>query len=86
MNEDLQNLKWVTSAKLVGPLLVVILVVGALVAGWFVASERFAEAIITLLFALCLILAGLADLLGELIMLVARNARSNNSTGQAQDS
>ena len=68
MEHEPRSLSWVTPAKYVGPAMVIILLVAGLLAGWFAFEEKFNEAIITLLFATCLLLVGIADLLGELIM------------------
>jgi hypothetical protein len=62
----------VTPAKYVGPAMVIILLVAGVLAGWFAINERFNEALITLLFTICFLLLGIADLLGELIMLIGR--------------
>jgi len=75
MGRELRSLPWVTPAKYVGPVMVIVLLVAGVLAGWFVINERFNEAIITLLFSMCFLLVGIADLLGELIMLTARKAQ-----------
>lgn len=69
MEQKTRSLPWVTPAKYVGPAMVIILLVAGLLAGWFAIEGRFNDAIITLLFATCFLLVGIADLLGELIML-----------------
>jgi len=75
MWQETRSLPWVTPAKYVGPTMVILsLVAGALV-GTFVITARFNEAIITLLSTVCFLLLGIADLLGELIMLIGRRAQ-----------
>ena len=75
MGQEPRSLPWVTPPKYVGPAMVIILLVAGVLAGWFAINERFNEAIITLLFATCFLLVGIADLLGELIMLTGRRAQ-----------
>ncbi|MDQ5873192.1 MAG: hypothetical protein M3547_13415 [Acidobacteriota bacterium] len=64
-----------TPAKYVGPAIVIIFCVAGVLAVWFASNARFNEAIITLLFTICFLLLGVADLLGELIMLIGRRAQ-----------
>ena len=75
MGQEPRSLPWVTPAKYVGPAMVIILLIGGVLAGWFAINERSNEAIITLLFTICFLLIGIADLLGELIMLTGRRAQ-----------
>ena len=75
MGQEPRSLPWVTPAKYVGPVMVIILLVAGALVAMFVISERFNEAIITLLFTMCFLLLGIADLLGELIMLAAKKAQ-----------
>lgn len=75
MGLESRSLAWVTPAKYVGPALVIILLVAGVLAGSLAVNGRFNEAIITLLFGLSLLLLGIADLLGELIMLAARKVQ-----------
>jgi uncharacterized membrane protein HdeD (DUF308 family) len=75
MSQELRSLQWVTPAKYVGPMMVIILVIAAALVATFVIKDRLNEAIITLLFAMCFLLLGVADLLGELIMLTGRSAQ-----------
>jgi uncharacterized Tic20 family protein len=55
--------------------MVIVLLVAVVLVGWFVMNGRFNEATITLLSTLCLLLVGITDLLGELIMLATRKAQ-----------
>jgi hypothetical protein len=75
MRQESRSLAWVTPAKYVGPAIIIIWLVSVALAGWFAINARFNEAIITLLFALSLLLIGIADLIGELIILAARKAQ-----------
>lgn len=70
-----RSLPWVTPAKYVGPAMVVLLLVGGAVAAAFLINAKFNEAIITLLFTIGFLLVGIADLLGELIMVTGREAQ-----------
>ena len=75
MGQEPRSVSWVTPAKYVGPAIVIIFCVAGVLAVWFAINARFNEAIITLLFTICFLLLGLADLLGELIMLIGRRAQ-----------
>ena len=75
MELEPRSLAWVTPAKYVGPALVTLLLVAAALVATFLINGRSNEAIITLLAAICLLLVGLADLLGELIMLTTRKVQ-----------
>jgi hypothetical protein len=75
MDQEPRRLQWVTPAKYVGPMMLIILVIAAALAAAFVINARFNQAIITVLFAMCFLLLGIADLLGELLMLTARSPR-----------
>ena len=75
MQKESRSLAWVTPAKYVGPAMVIIWSVSAALAGWFAFNTKFNEAIIALLFAVSLLLVGIVDLLGELIMQGARKAQ-----------
>jgi uncharacterized membrane protein HdeD (DUF308 family) len=59
--------------------MMVIIVIAIGLAATFVINDRLSEAIVTLLFAMCFLLLGIADLLGELIMLTARSAQPPGS-------
>jgi hypothetical protein len=58
---------WASPPKLVGPLVVVLLVLGFAVFGFFVAAGRFQEALVTCAVGAVLLLAAVVDLLAELI-------------------
>jgi hypothetical protein len=75
MDQEPRSLQWVTPAKYVGPTMLIILLIAAALAAAFVINGRFNQAIVTLLFAMCFLLLGIADLLGELLMLTARSPR-----------
>ena len=75
MGREPRSLPWVTPAKYVGPLMVIVVLAAGVLLSLFVIRDSFDEAIITLLFSLCLLLVGIADLLGELIMGTARKAQ-----------
>ena len=75
MEQEPRSLAWVTPAKYVGPALLILLLVAAVLVAAFLMSARSNEAIITLLAAICLLLVGLADLLGELIMVAAKRTQ-----------
>jgi hypothetical protein len=77
MSDDARALRWVTPARIVGPSMVAILFIGAAVAGGFAATGRLMEAIVALLFAIMFLLLGLADLIGELIMLSVKRTGSS---------
>jgi len=72
MEQEPRRLPWVTPAKHVGPAMLIVSLIAAVLVARFLINGRSNEAIITLLAAICLLLVGLADLLGELIMLTAR--------------
>lgn len=72
MKREPGSLEWVTPAKYVGPAMLVILVVAAVLVLWFVSRGDADAAILTLLGTVCLLLVGIADLLGELIRLGRR--------------
>lgn len=77
MRREPGSLPWVTPAKYVGPgMLAVLFAAGTLVA-WFVSEGRLDAAIVTLLAALCFLIVGIADLLGELIRLSAKGHKSS---------
>ena len=75
MAQEPRSFSWVTPAKYVGPAIVITFAVTGVLAVWFASNERFNEAIITLLFTISILLLGIADLLGELIMLTGRRAQ-----------
>jgi hypothetical protein len=75
MDQEPRSLQWVTPAKYVGPMMLIILAIAGALAAAFVVNGRFNQAIVTLLFAMCFFLLGIADLLGELLMLTARSPR-----------
>ncbi|MGH7482026.1 MAG: hypothetical protein ACRELV_07715 [Longimicrobiales bacterium] len=75
MAKQPRSLPWVTPAKYVGPAMVVLFFVGGAVAATFLINAQFDEAIITLLFTIGFLLIGIADLLGELIMVTGREAQ-----------
>lgn len=75
MSQEPRSLSWVTPAKYVGPAIVIVFAVTGVLAVWFAINDRFNEAIITLLFTISLLLLGIADLLGELIMLTGKRAQ-----------
>jgi hypothetical protein len=75
MDQEPRSLRWVTPAKYVGPMMLIILAIAGALAAAFVINGRFNQAIVTLLFAMCFFLLGIADLLGELLMLTARSPR-----------
>lgn len=79
MGQEPRSLPWVTPPKYVGPGLLIIFFVAAALVAVFVIDERLNEAIITLLSAICFLLVGIADLLGELIMLTERKAQPPGS-------
>ena len=75
MGQEPRSLPWVTPAKYVGPALLILFLVAGAFVGTFVINARFNEAIITLLATICFLLVGIADLLGELIMLPGRRTQ-----------
>ncbi len=79
MGQEQQSLSWVTPAKYVGPAVVIIFIILGLLAGWFAISESFTEAIITLLFAICFLLLGIIDLVGELILLARKKVQPSDA-------
>lgn len=68
MDKQSRSLSWVTPAKYVGPMMLLFSLGGLIIAIVFSLDKRFSEAIVTLLIAICFLLVGLADLLGEMIM------------------
>jgi hypothetical protein len=58
---------WASPPKLVGPLVVILFLVGMPLCGFFVASSRFQEAILTCAAGSVFILVALLDLVAELI-------------------
>jgi hypothetical protein len=86
MEQEPRHLPWVTPAKYVGPSLVILALVTTVLVATFLINGRSNEAIITLLAAICLFLVGLADLLGELIVLTARKCSRPEEAGRLEDS
>ena len=75
MVQEPRSLPFVTPAKYVGPAMLILVLVAGVFVGTFVINARFNEAIITLLSTICLLLVGIADLLGNLIMLPERRTQ-----------
>ena len=73
MKREPGSLDWVTPEKYVGPAMLVILAVAATLVFWLASRGDVEMAILTLLGAVCLLLVGIADLLGELIRLGRRD-------------
>ncbi|HKY32161.1 MAG TPA: hypothetical protein VJV23_06470 [Candidatus Polarisedimenticolia bacterium] len=69
MSQDFRGLQWVTPARYVGPMMLIVLSIGALLGLIFAGNGRVNEAVLVLLFTICFLLIGIADLLGELIKL-----------------
>lgn len=72
MKREPGSLPWVTPAKYVGPGMMAFVFAALALVVWFVSEERLDAAIVTLLAALCVLMLGIADLLGELIRLSAK--------------
>lgn len=70
-----RHLTWVTPARYVGPAIVILFLALSALAAWLAIEGRPNEGILALLFAIGLLLLGIADLLGEIIMLLARSER-----------
>ena len=73
MARDLRSLPGVTPPHVVGPMMLVITLLGGSVAVYFCVIKQFDAAIVSLLFTICLQLMGFTDLLLQLIMLAARS-------------
>ncbi len=69
MNETSEKIRWATPPKYVGPACLVVVFVAALLAGIFIAKGMISEAMLVLVGAGVLLLAGIIDLLAELIMI-----------------
>lgn len=67
MEQETRTLAWVTPAKHVGPAMLIVMLIAVIAAVWFASDQKFAEAIIALLVAICFLLVGIADLLGALL-------------------
>ncbi|HVR43948.1 MAG TPA: hypothetical protein VMS56_10965 [Thermoanaerobaculia bacterium] len=72
MGQEPRSLSWVTPAKYVGPLMLAIVFIGGAIGYFLVAEEKVAEAALVGFFTICFLLVGIADLLGELIILAGR--------------
>ena len=72
MAQDLRSLRGVTPPHIVALVMLVVGLLGGGVAFTLFVSKQFYEALGTLLFTICVLLIGVADLLLQLIMLAAR--------------
>ena len=68
MEQKTRTLAWVTPAKHVGPVMLIVMLIAVIAAVWLASDQKFAEAIIALLVAICFLLVGIADLLGAILM------------------
>lgn len=82
MGKEQRSLPWVTPPKIVGPGIVVVFSIAAAVVAMFVLNGNTNGAIITLLCAICFLLIGIADLLGELIMISAKRVQPPEAAEQ----
>lgn len=78
-NQSPEKLWWATPPNLVGPLIIVIFVIGSGLMALFVSLGKIDEAILSCLGMLVVMLVAVADLLAELIAIGRRIEKSLES-------